>query len=143
MTSIMPFRHRGNGAFAKDAKTKNRMPFVGQSWNQMAAHVFAMQQTKAAHKDRLREHVNLHPWHNLPAFWEAAQSGTRLPKPPDSKRGTNDKFMPEYAAVYEHGHWFEQCFEKIGNLSNLMSMFLTVCGMDMDTTHGEFIKGLM
>jgi hypothetical protein len=109
----------------------------------MAAHVFAMHQTKQAHSDRIRQGVLMQEWYNLPSFWEAAQSGTRLPKPPETKRGHNDKYMPDFAAVYETGHWFEQSFENIGNFTNPMSMFLTVSGMPTHTFHRDFFRIIM
>lgn len=148
LTSTLPLHYRGNSAFARDVKTKDtktkvRIPFCGTTWNQMAAHIFAMHQTKQAYADRIRQGVIMQEWHNLHLFWEAAQSGTRLPKPPETKRGHNDKYMPDFAAVYETGHWFEQCFEKIGNLTNPMCMFLAVCGLPTQISHRDFFRIIM
>ena len=43
LISTLPLTYHGNGSFAKDAETKGRTHFLGTTWNQMAAHVFAMQ----------------------------------------------------------------------------------------------------
>ena len=62
------------------------------------------------------------PYHYPHEFWEAANKGTRLPRP-DPENGKMDRYELDFQPVWETGHRYEQAFRRFGPCRELMKLF--------------------